>query len=442
MITTPALRRALGRWDLTAIGVNQVIGGAIFVWPAQVAAQVGAWSPFGFVLIGLLSLSVALCFAEVSSRFDGTGGPYLYARTAFGDFVGFEVGWMQWFSRSTSQASIMAATVLALGYFWPSVTTGRARAAILIGLTVVFAAVNVRGIRQSSWVVNALTIGKLVPLAIFILVGLWYIHPDRFTTLPSITATQAGAAALLLVFVYGGYEVVPVPAGEALDPRRDVPFAIVATIVVSMVLMTLAQIVAQGVLPDIATHSTPIADAAAVFLGAAGGVLIGVGSVMSMSGNNAGQVLNGSRMLFALAEQGQLPRWFGVVDPTSQTPVNAILFTSAVALALALSGSFAQIAVVSALARVLMYAGSAAATLRLRTLECEASAERPVRPATFVTPFGTLVPLVAIATCVGIAFGATQAQLIGGLIALGAGGVLYAATARGRRSAKASRSIV
>ena len=120
----PALRRALGRWDLTALGVNQVIGGAIFLWPAQVAAQVGAWSPIGFVLIGFLSLSVALCFAELGSRFESTGGPYLYTRAAFGDFVGFEIGWMQWFSRASSQASIMAATAVALGYYWPSLTAG------------------------------------------------------------------------------------------------------------------------------------------------------------------------------------------------------------------------------------------------------------------------------------------------------------------------------
>ena len=126
------LKRALGRWDLTALGVNQVIGGAIFLWPAQVAAQVGAWSPIGFVLIGLLSLSVALCFAELGSRFDTTGGPYLYTRAAFGDFVGFEIGWMQWFSRASSQASIMAATAVALGYYWPSLTTGWPRAAFLV----------------------------------------------------------------------------------------------------------------------------------------------------------------------------------------------------------------------------------------------------------------------------------------------------------------------
>src|SRR4249920_1280394 len=163
------LKRALGRWDLTALGVNQVIGGAIFLWPAQVAAQVGAWSPIGFVLIGLLSLSVALCFAELSSRFDSTGGPYVFTRAAFGDFVGFEIGWMQWFSRATSQASIMSATAVALGYYWPALTLG-------------FAWINVRGIKQASWAVNVLTVGKLVPLAVFIAVGLAFIQPARLTT--------------------------------------------------------------------------------------------------------------------------------------------------------------------------------------------------------------------------------------------------------------------
>src|SRR5450759_268048 len=206
MPAAPALRRALGRWDLTAIGVNQVIGGAIFLWPAQVAAQVGAWSPIGFVLIGLLSLSVALCFAELSSRFDATGGPYLYTRAAFGDFVGFQVGWMQWFSRASSPASIRAATAVALGYYWPALTVGWPRDAFLVALTVLFAWINVRGVRQGSWVVNVLTIGKLVPLAIFIIIGLAYVEPSRLTTLPPITIRQALAAGLLLVFIYGGYE--------------------------------------------------------------------------------------------------------------------------------------------------------------------------------------------------------------------------------------------
>jgi basic amino acid/polyamine antiporter, APA family len=413
-----ALRRALGRWDLTAIGVNQVIGGAIFVWPAQVAAQVGAWSPIGFVLVGLLSLSVALCFAEVGSRFEGTGGTYLYSRVAFGDFIGFEIGWLQWFARATSQASIMVATTLAVAYYWPSLAGGWPRAAMLLALTIVFAAINVRGVKQSAWTVNVLTIGKLVPLALFIAIGLAFVRFERLTTLPPITLEQAGAAGLLLIFIYGGYEVVPVPAGEALNPKRDVPFAIVATVIIAMIIMTLTQIVAQGVLPDVAAHTTPIADAAAVFLGVSGALLIGVGSVVSMSGNNAGQVLNGSRMLFALAEQGQLPAWFGRVHSRFRTPTNAILFTSAIALGVALSGTLTAISVVSALARVLMYAVTAAATLRLRRMP-------GVNPATFRTPMGSLVPVLAMIVCVGLAAGATRQQMLGGLAALAVGAGLF-----------------
>ena len=416
------LKRALGRWDLTALGVNQVIGGAIFLWPAQVAAQVGAWSPIGFVLIGLLSLSVALCIAELSSRFDTTGGPYLYTRAAFGDFVGFEIGWMQWFSRASSQASIMAATAVALGYYWPVLTTGWPRAAFLIALTIAFGSINVRGVRQSSWVVNVLTIGKLVPLALFIIIGLAYVEPARLTSLPAITIQQSLSAGLLLIFIYGGYEVVPVPAGESLDPRRDVPFAMVATIGSVMIIMTLTQIVAQGVLVNVADHVTPIADAAAAFLGAAGALLIGVGSVVSMTGNNAGQVLSGSRMIFALAEQGQLPAFLARVHPRYRTPANAIVFTSAVALTLALSGSFVQIALVSALARLLMYGGSAAAALRLRSPRFAGV----VKPAGFTAPLGPMVPIVAMGVCVVLAAGATSQQLLGGAAALAIGAAMFA----------------
>jgi len=419
------LKRALGRWDLTAIGVNSVIGGAIFLWPAQVAAQIGAWSPIGFVLIGLLSLSVALCFAELSSRFDATGGPYLFTRAAFGGFVGFEVGWMQWFTRPASQASIMAAMVVALGYYFPALTAGWRRALFLAALTLVFAGINTRGIRQGTLAVNVLTLAKLVPLLIFIAIGAAFVQPRRLTVLPAITIQQALAAGLLLIFVYGGYEVVPVPGGEALDPRRDVPFAMIATIVTAAIVMTLIQIVAQGVLPDLAGHATPIADAAAAFLGAGGALLIGIGSVVSMAGTIAGHVLSGSRLIFALAEGDQLPAFFARIHPRFQTPVNAIVFTSAVALILALSGSFTAVAVVSVLARLLVYAGSAAAVLRLRSQSPPAP---EVKRATFVAPLGPTAPIVAMGVCAALAAGATRDQLLGGGAALGIGALFFAAS--------------
>src|SRR2546428_8110367 len=362
----PTLRRALGRWDLTAIGVNQVIGGAIFLMPSQVAAQIGGWSPIAFVLMGLASMSVALCFAEVGSRFEGTGGPYLYTRAAFGRFVAFEVGWMQWFTRVTGQASVVNAIALALGFYWPVMTSGVGRVSMIAAVTLALGWINLRGIRQSASVINLLTIAKLVPLAVFIVVGFWFIDARRLTPSGPVSLTQWSTAALLLIFAFGGYDGIGVPAGEATDPRRHVPFAFVVTIVAVTAIMALAQMVAMGTLPNLATATTPLADASLLFMGAAGALLISAGSVVSMTGNNVGSVLIGSRMLFALAENGELPRFFGAIHPRYRTPANAIMFTTLVALGLALSGSFAVLAVASAVARLVTYTGACAATLRLR----------------------------------------------------------------------------
>ncbi len=420
------LRRALGRWDLTAIGVNQVIGSAIFLLPADVARHVGVWGPAAFFAIGILSLCIALCFAEAGSRFEKTGGPYLPARAAFGRFVGFEVGWMMWFTRVASQASVANGLALALAFYWPSLATGLPRGGLITALTLVLTWVNVRGVKQSSWVVNALTIGKLAPLAIFILVGIWFVDPGRWAEMPALTRDQVGTAALLLVFAYGGYEVTGILAGEAANPRRDVPFAFVMTLLTVTLVMTLTSVVATGVLPDIAASRTPLADGAAVFLGAIGALMISVGSSVSMTGNNMGQILNGSRTLFALAENGDLPRWFARVHPVYRTPANAILFTAVVALILALSGSFVFLAAVSAVARLVMYLAVCLATpvLRRRTPGGD------MGPALFVIPFGPVIPVVATVIAFSILFGATAEQLAAGAAALVVGGVLFAAGSR------------
>ena len=362
----PSLRRALGRWDLTAIGVNQVVGSAIFLMPAQVMLQVGNWAPLAFILAGCASMLVALCFAEVGSRFDVTGGPYLYTRAAFRRFAVFEVGWMQWCARATSFASVANGVVLAAGFYWPVITGGVGRSTMLTLMIATLAFINVRGIRQSAWLINALTVGKLVPLGLFIIVGMVFMDPGRLSPLPEITTSQAASAALLLIFMFGGFDVVPVPAGEASEPRSHGPFALVGTIVIVTTVMTLAQIVAMGTLPNLAESSMPLADASLLFMGASGALMIGIGSVVSMSGNCAGQVLTGSRMLFALAENGELPRFLGKIHPTFRTPANAIIVTSTISLALALSGSFVTLAIVSTIARLVTSLGPCAATLALR----------------------------------------------------------------------------
>jgi len=260
----PALKRALGRWDLTAIGVNQVIGSAIFLPPADVARLVGPWGPLAFIGVGLLSLSIALCFAETSSRFDKTGGPYLPARAAFGRFVGFEVGWILWFTRVPSQASVANGLALALAFYWPALATGAPRMSLIAALTIAITWINVRGIKQSSWVVNALTIGKLAPLAIVIIVGVWFIDPAHFAAMPAVTQQQLSSALILLIFAYGGYEVTGVLAGEAANPRRDVPFAFVATLITVSIVMSLTSLAVTCVPPGPASRRTPRAPSARI----------------------------------------------------------------------------------------------------------------------------------------------------------------------------------
>jgi basic amino acid/polyamine antiporter, APA family len=423
------LRRELGRWDLAAIGINQVIGSAVFILPSQVTAQLGNWSPIAFVAVGLASLLVALCFAEVGSRFEGTGGPYLYARAAFGRFIAFEVGWMQWFTRVTGQAAVVNAIALALGFYWPVVTGGVGRVSVIAAVTAVLAWVNVRGIRQSALVINLFTIAKLAPLAVFIIVGVWFIDPGRLTPLAPLSLNEISTGALLLVFAFGGYEVISIPAGEATDPRTHMPFAFVTTILAVTVIMTLVQIVAMGTLPNLAESTTPLADASLLIMGGAGALLISAGSVISMTGNNMGAVLSGSRALFALAENGELPRFFAAIHQRYRTPSNAIIFTAIVALGLALSGSFAVLAVASAIARLVIYISVAAGTIRLRHRTFAGA----VQPARFVLPMGMLVPLLAIAVSLLMLAGATGQQLLGGAVALIIGAVLFIANDRRSR---------
>lgn len=425
----PRLRRELGRWDVIAIGVNQVIGSAVFVQPALLAALVGAWSPWLFVAVGIVSMLIALSFAEVSSRFEGTGGPYLYTRAAFGRFAAFEVGWMMWFTRATSWAAVINVLATSIGFYWPGLTSGWRRTLLISAIIGAITWINVRGIRQSSFVVNALTLGKLVPLILFIIVGLFAVDSARLVPESELTFTAVSSSVLLLIFAFGGYEVVPVTAGETRDPRRTVPFALIMTIVIVSIVMTLAQVVALGTLPDLDRSQTPLADSAATFLGAAGAALITIGAVFSTSGNNMGQALSGSRNLFALAEQGDLPAFFGHVHPRYRTPVTAILITAGVALTLALSGTFARLALVSAVSRLIVYVFTCAAALRLRRPRFATD----VKPAVFVVPFGPVIPAAATLIALATLAGARREQLVAGAIALVIGAALFIVASRSIR---------
>ena len=372
-------------------------------------------------------LSISLCYAETASRFSVTGGAYIYARAAFGNLIGFEIGWMQWFVRVSSQAAIVTGIASALAAYWPPAAGRWGNALVVSTITLLIGVWHTTGIRQSAWAINFFTASKLIPLLLFIVAGLVLADWRSMAPLPVVSPQQVMSAGLLLAFAYGGFESVAVIAGEARLPRRDVPFALGATILSVTVVMAAAQAVYVATAPANARSAAPLAESAQALLGWAGAVVIGAGSVISVIGSNVGSSLAASRMLFAFAENGDVPLAFARIHSRYRTPIVAIWFSTTVALVLALTGSFVLLASVSALARLVTYTGVSLATLTLRKPRFPAAA--------FMLPFGATIPVAATAVSLAMFAGATREQLTAGAAALGAGALLYACNTPWRRAA-------
>ncbi|HEV2853926.1 MAG TPA: APC family permease [Thermoanaerobaculia bacterium] len=414
-----AMRRAVSRWEIVAFSVNDVIGSGVYLLPAAAAAVLGARSIGAVALAGFAVLLLVLCFAEAGSYFDRPGSAYLYTREAFGGLVGFEVGWMTWLARVSSVASLSVGFARALGYLWPAanVGTGKILAIVLplLGLT----AINLVGVKSGVRTAVFLAITKTLPLLIFIAVGVFFVSGSLVSSVaPKPGAGGLGDAVLLLLFAYAGFENTAAPAGEFKNPRRDVPFALIVQIVIVTLIYTAVQWVALGTLPGVVGSETPLADAAARFLGGWGGLLMTVGGVISILGTNSNTVLSGPRYLFALAEDGFGPAFLARLHPRYRTPAGAILLQTAIALPLALSGSFEKLATLSAVARLATYFGTALAVPVLRRKLPRVGAVR--------LPGGPTIPIAASLLCVAFAASAKKENLIAGAVALVMGGLIYA----------------
>lgn len=413
----PGFRRAVSRWEIVALSVNDVIGSGVYLLPAAAAMILGPMSVWAVVLAGFAVLLLVLCFAEAGSYFDRPGGAYLYTREAFGELVGFEVGWMTWLARVSSVASLSVGFAQALGYLWPETQSGIGRTLAIVLPLLLLTAINIVGVKSGVRTAVFLAITKTLPLLIFIGGGLFAMS-WTLATLPTPLNGTIGEAALLLLFAYAGFENTPAPAGEFKNPRRDVPFALVVQIVLVTLIYSAVQLVALGTLPNLAQSETPLADAARIFLGPWGGLLLTVGAVLSILGTNSNTVLAGPRYLYALAADGFGPRALAWLHPRFRTPVVAILTQTAIALPLALSGSFANLAKLSVVARLATYFGTAAAVLVLRR-------KYPDVPGRVRIPGGPVIPVAALLLCVAFAASAETSNLIAGAIAIVVGYLLY-----------------
>lgn len=356
---------------MVALFINAVVGAGIFGLPARVHELLGPWALLAYVACALLVLMVVLCFAEAGSRFEQTGGPYLYASVAFGPVVGFQVGWLVWLTRVTAFAALCNLLIDYLGHLWPALASGGGRVAVATLVTLAIAAVNLRGVRTAALVANTFTVAKLVPLLLFVVVGLFFIEPARYLPEHAPSADDFSAAILLLVFAFTGFETATVPAGEVRDPRRTLPFAILVSMAVIVPLYLLIQLVAIGTLPGLASSSAPLADAAGRFAGSLGAGVVVVGALVSISGTLNGLVLAAPRLLYAMAERGQLPAPLARTYARFHTPHWAIATTAACMLAITLSGSFLTAVALSTITRLLAYAATCIAVPVLRGREGE-----------------------------------------------------------------------
>lgn len=429
---TPVLIRAIGRWGLAALVLNGVIGSSVFGLPSVITGRLGAASPWAWLIAACGIAVIIACFAEVASRFDDAGGPYLYAHAAFGPLAGIQMAWFAYLTRLTASATNANLFVIYLGEFWPGATGPLANRLVLAAVIVPLALLNYRGVQHGSRLSGVLIVLKLLPLLFFVLAGLALVvpHPAAPTATVSPHLRDWLDVILLLVFAYGGFEAALVPLAEAKQPRRDAPFALFLTLAVCAVLYCTVQIVVNAALPDPASATRPLAAAAEVFLGPAGATLLALAAMVSVYGYLAGAMVNVPRLTYAMAERGDLPDPLGRVHSRFKTPYVSVVLFAVLVWLLAASSGFLQNLSLSAVSRLFTYGMVCAALPLFRARD--RSSESSVQPASFVLPAGHVWAFLGIGFSLLVATRMTEKELLVLVVTIALGLVNWRWTKRRR----------
>lgn len=404
----PTLVRALGVRALAANIVNTIVGSGIFVLPAVVAAILGPAAVVAYIVCAVLVALFGLCFAEIGSRVHASGGAYAYVEAAFGRYVGFSAGLLLGCAEMVASAAVATIFVGSVSALVPGGGSVALRATLLVLLYVSLAIVNIRGVRTGARVMELLTASKLVPLALLVVAGVFVLHPAylRWTSVPSVA--DVGRASLVLMFAFTGIEGPLTSSGEVRDPARTVPRAVLLSLSVVALLYAGLQIVSQGVLgPALAiTTDAPLGAVAERALGNSGRTLILIAAILSTLGYVSGDMLASPRLLYAFARDGLLPARVGAVHARFRTPHIAIIVYAALSCAVALSGSFRVLAVLSAVGILLVDLACCAAVLELRRRDVQAEG------APFRVAGGPLIPLLACGVVIWLLTSARTAEFL------------------------------
>jgi len=425
-----SLVRALGTWGLAASIVNITVGGGIFRLPSAAAAALGPAAPAAYLVCAIAMALIVLCFAEAGSRVSLTGGLYAYVEVAFGPLVGFLTGVMLWAGITAAMAAVstfFADSVVAL---IPSLADAHARSAMLIGVLIALAALNVAGVRGANRFNAVMTVAKLLPLLVLIVVGIASVKVENLVWHATPATGDVARASAVLIFAFLGVETALVPSGEVRDSSRTVPRAIFIAMVGITLLYLAVQLVTQGILgAALVGQKTPLAKAAAVALGVPGRTLILVGMTISMFGYVSGMTLSVPRMLFAFGRDGFLPAQLASVHSRFRTPYVAIAVQTLVVIGLSVTGSFEKLAIIANGSILLVYAACCLAVIELRRKKVQASGTP------FRVPFAAVVPVLAILVILWLLTSLTPDEWKALLVVLGVAVIVYVTSLPSRRAA-------
>jgi APA family basic amino acid/polyamine antiporter len=359
------LVRSVGPWGLTASIVNIIIGAGIFAVPAALAASIGPYAPLAFVACAVAVAAVAICFAEGGSRIPTSGGVYGYIESAFGPLAGYIAGTVLWLGNVLACGGVSAALADVAVSVLPPPVRAPAHAAVIVGAIGAIAFVNIGGAARGVRLINAATMVKLIPLAVFVIAGAGAIHSSNYLPTAQPSSGGLGRAVLLALFAFTGMETSLAASGEVAQPARTIPQALARSLLMVTILYVAVQVIAQGILgASLAQSTVPLADAMARISPALRALML-VGAALSMFGWIGSDLLGSPRMLFAFARDGRLPSMLGRVHPRTHAPHVAIMVYAVVAMSLALTGTFAELAVLAALSSCILYIGGCAAAWRL-----------------------------------------------------------------------------
>lgn len=412
----PQLIRGIGALGGSFIVLNGMIGSGIFALPSAVAERIGVLSPWMFIAAGLLIILVVLAFAELGSYFRESGGPALYATTAFGPVVGFGSSWLYYVSRIASIAANSHALAIYLGVVWPWFDTDIGHTVVVIVVICGLTLINVLGVKDGIRTLSLFTFFKVIPLLMLIVLGLQFVDSETLfpDALPSIE--DPGGTMLLLFYAFIGFEAALMTAGETRNPRRTIPLMLIKSVAAVAVLYFLIMLVYVAVLPGELDSGATLSEVARRLAGPAGALIIALTAAASITGNLSCSLLAGPRLSLCMAEQHLLPEWFGRVHPKFSSPANSIVFLGGISLVVALSGTFVKLAIASSLTRLIVYGVSIAGLPIIKR-----KADRETREKAFKLKGGYTIPATALALCAWMASysSAESWQFVGILLAVG-----------------------